>query len=85
MPSFHTVLVTASRNCLPLKTSYIVVSNRGDEHDIGDIELSLENSDDSFLLQHGERERFWGDFTHLCYTRKEDGHSEKIRLDIFEA
>jgi hypothetical protein len=85
MPKFHTAAVTAARNCIPLKTSYIVISNRGDEHDIGDIELSFNEGVDSFLLEHGERERFWGDFTHLCFKRSDDGHTEKIRLDIFEA
>lgn len=85
MPKTHTVQVTDSKARLPLKTTYIVVSNRGDASGHGDVELSFDNSNDTFLLLVNERQPFHGDFTHICYERAEDHKADKIRLDIFEA
>lgn len=85
MVNFHTVDATEARACLPLKTTYIVVSNRGDKNHVGAVELSFENSVDTFLLKYDERQQFFGDFSHLCYKRFDDGKADKIRLDVYEA
>ena len=84
MTNFHTVDVIEAKACLPLKdATCLVCSNRGDKTHAGDIELCLDNSDDTFLLKFDERQEFNGKFSQICFKRV-DG-KDKIRLDIFEA
>ena len=64
--------------------TYLILRNRGDDSTppTGSIELTTPDSDDTFLLQCGERERLGpSKYTKICYKRSDDGHG-KVRLDI---
>jgi len=69
-------------------TAFLILRNRGDDSEPpgGDVELFLTTSDsnDTFLLRYGEREKFGPSkegYTKICYKRS-DGADRKVRLDI---
>ena len=87
IPSFFTASVVSKSSCKSFKppVNYLILVNRGDdseEPEACDIELSVGDSVDTFLLKYDEILYFGpSKYTKICYKRK-DGTDKKIRLDI---